>query len=318
MLRQLSLHMRSASFTPKSAAKRSCSILCFLHFSRTMRAILTLAAAAAVLCLPLLAKDEREPRAGARFASILEKGRIRVGIQNEYRPFRIENPKPGYPGIDVELAEALGKALGVQVDFVFLSLDDLLRETGKGTVDIGVGGVTATLERARIVHFSDPYMTTTPAALLSRDALPPESESVNYTRRPFKSLADLKYTGRLTIGVRAGTSNAVLLASDEEFKKHNVRIFPDRTEALQALEKREIEALVADDIYIRALLLKRPELATRFLPLTDVYVEDHISVMLPRGDAEFWNYLNFFIKDMKRTGRIQAITRKYMESSNWF
>lgn len=283
-----------------------------------MRASLTLAAAAVLLCLPLSAKEEVRIQPAGRLASILEKGRIRVGIQNEYRPFRIENPKPGYPGIDVELAEALGRALGVQVDFVYLSLDDLLRETGQGTVDIGLGGVTATLERARIVHFSDPYMTTTPAALLSRDALPPESESVNYTRRPFKSLADLKYTGRLTIGVRAGTSNAALLASDDEFKKHNVRIFNDRTEALHALEKREIEALVADDIYIRALLLKRPELSSRFLALTDVYVEDHISMMLPRGDAEFWNYINFFVKDMKRTGRVQSITRKYMESSNWF
>jgi len=285
-----------------------------------MRAFFTLTAVIFLLCLPALAKEEKKPviEVAGRLAAIFAKGKIRIALQDEYRPFRIENPKPGYPGIDVELAETLAKALGVQVEYVYLPLDDLLRETGKGTVDIGFGGISATLERARNVHFSDPYMTTTPAALLSRDALPPESESVNYTRRPFKSLADLKYAGRLTIGVRANTSNAALLASDEEFKKHTIKIFTDRTTAIAALEKREIDALVADDVYIRALMMKRPELSARFLALADVYVEDHICAVLPRGDAEFWNYVNFFIKDIKRTGRMQAITRKYLESSNWF
>lgn len=285
-----------------------------------MRAFFPLTAVIFLLCLPAAAKEEKKTaiEAPGRLASIFAKGKIRIAIQDEYRPFRIENPKPGYPGIDIELAETLAKALGVQAEYVYLPLDDLLRETGKGTVDIGFGGVSATLERARSVHFSDPYMTTTPAALLSRDALPPESESVNYTRRPFKSLADLKYAGRLTIGVRANTSNAALLASDEEFKKHTIKIFSDRTTAIAALEKREIDALVADDVYIRALMMKRPELSARFLALTDVYVEDHICAVLPRGDAEFWNYVNFFIKDIKRTGRMQAITRKYLESSNWF
>lgn len=290
-----------------------------VHFSRTMRAFSMLTAVIFLLCLPAQAKEEKKPapEAMGRLSAIVARGKIRIALQDEYRPFRIENPKPGYPGIDVELAETLAKALGVQVEYVFLPLDDLLREAGKGTVDIGLGGVSATLERARSVNFSDPYMTTTPGALLSKDALPPESESVNYTRRPFKSLADLKYTGRLAIGVRSGTSNAALLASDEEFKKHTIKIFPDRTTAMSALEKREIDALVADDVYIRALMLKRPELAARFLALTDVYVEDHICAVLPRGDAEFWNYVNFFIKDMKRTGRMQAITRRYLESSNW-
>lgn len=287
-----------------------------------MRARKFWTALALALCLPLFARPETKDRPveslSGRLDKIQERGRIRAGIQKDYRPFSINNPREGYPGIDVEMIEALAQALSVQVEYVYLPLDELIRETGKGTVDVGLGGVSATLERARVVHFSDPYMTTTPAALLSRDALPPESESVNYTRKPFKSLADLKYAGRLAIGVRAGTSNAALLASDPEFKKHTIKIFADRTEALAALEKREIDALVADDVYIRALLLKRPELLTRFLSLTDTYVEDHISILVPRGDAEFWNYINFFVKDMKRTGRVQAIVRKYMESSNWF
>ena len=268
------------------------------------------------LCGPLLA----EPTVvrGSRLLDIKKSGKIKIGIQNEYRPFRIENPKPGYPGIDVELANALGEALEVEVEISYLPLDQLLIETNAGKLDVGLGGISSTLERARKVNFSDPYMKTTPAGLLARDSLPPESESVNYARRQFKSLSDLKYLGPITIGVRAGTANETLLRTDPDFQKHKIKVFQDRTIALAALESREIDLLVADDVYLRALLLKRPELMNRFLPLLDKYLEDHISMAIPSGDPELWNYLNFFIKEMIRTGRMQTIINKYFQSGAWF
>jgi polar amino acid transport system substrate-binding protein len=71
-------------------------------------------------------------------------------------------------------------------------------------------------------------------------------------------------------------------------------------------------------VYLRALLLKRPELMNRFLPLLDKYLEDHISMAIPPGDPELWNYLNFFIKEMIRTGRMQTIINKYFQSGAWF
>ncbi len=259
----------------------------------------------------------QEPSPGL-LTQIKERGYIQIGVQEEYRPFRIERAKPGYPGIDMELGQALADAIGVEAHFMPMPLDRLLEEAGSGKIDVALGGISSSLERARTVNFTEPYMTTTSAALLSRDALPPESESVNYSRRQVKSLADLKYLGSLTIGVRAGTTNAALVSSDPEFKKHKVKTYRDRTVALSALESREIDILVADDVYLRALLLRRPELMTRFLPLLDTYVEDHISMALPRGQAEWWNYLNFFVKEMKRTGRMQTIAKKYLESGAWF
>jgi ABC-type amino acid transport substrate-binding protein len=39
---------------------------------------------------------------------------------------------------------------------------------------------------------------------------------------------------------------------------------------------------------------------------------------IPPGDPELWNYLNFFIKEMIRTGRMQTIINKYFQSGAWF
>ncbi len=246
------------------------------------------------------------------------RGILRIVLQDDYSPFVISNPLPGYPGIDREVSDLLGDAIGVKVEVTLKPLTEIFTAVARGEADVGLGGLSSNLERARLVHFSDPYMVTTPAALLTREALPPEPESVNYPKRQYKGLADLKYLGALTLGVRRGTTNSALLGEDPEFKKHKIKTFEGRGEALAALEKREVDAVVADDIYIKALLLKRPELLNKFLPLTDTYLEDHVSIAIRPGDAELIHFINFFVKESRRTGRMQKITRRYFESGGWF
>lgn len=249
---------------------------------------------------------------------IRARGVVRIVVQDDYAPFVIPNPLEGYPGIDREVSELLGEAMGVKVEITAKPLAEIFTTVGKGDADLGLGGLSSNLERARLVHFSDPYMVTTPAALLTREALPPEPESVNYPKRQYKGLSDLKYIGALTLGVRRGTTNFALLNEDPEFKKHKIKPFEGRGESLAALEKREVDAIIADDIYIKALLLKRPELLNKFLPLTETYLEDHISIAIRPGDAELIHYINFFVKESRRTGRMQKITKRYFESGGWF
>ncbi|MBI3395180.1 MAG: amino acid ABC transporter substrate-binding protein [Spirochaetia bacterium] len=278
-----------------------------------------------VLALSLEAQQKPvrpEKNGPAKHASIMDqirsRGTLRIAMQEDYTPFVMENPVEGYPGIDVEVGMILASALGVKLERVTIPLTDIFQAVNAGTVDMGMGGISASLDRARLVNFSDPYMVTSPAALVFREALPPDPEGVNYPRRQYKSLADLKYIGALNIGVRVGTANAALLVQDPEFKKHTIRQFSGRGQVLQALEKHQVDALVADDIYVRVVLLKRPELLNKFVPLTDTYQEEHISIAMRPGDAELWLYLNFFVKELRRTGRLQKISKKYFESTAWF
>lgn len=284
-----------------------------------MKRLLLICALLFPLFLPAQKKPDKAIEPPRRLLEeIRARGVIRIVLQDDYAPFVIPNPVPGFPGIDHEVSELLGEAMGLKVEIVVKPLAEIFPLVARGEVDIGLGGLSANLERARLVHFSDPYMVTTPAALLSRDALPPEPESVNYPKRQYKSLADLKYIGALTLGVRKGTTNSALLFEDNEFKKHKVKTYEGRGESLAALEKREVDAVVADDIYIKALLLKRPELLNKFLPLTETYLEDHISIAIRPGDAELIHYINFFVKESRRTGRMQKITKRYFESGGWF
>lgn len=255
-------------------------------------------------------------RSGGKIGTIVSRGTLVVGLQKDYRPFHIEGGQK-YPGFDVELAEKLGKALGVKVQYQFFSVNGLLQAVATGKVDVALGGISASLDRARFVNFSDPYLIATPAALVTRDVLPPESDSVDYPREKIEGLADLRKLGSLRLGVKEGTTNEKLLQDDEMLSRHRVTPFKDQKQLVEALQNGQVDGIVADDLFIKALLQATPTLIGRYLPLLKSYREDHISVAMAPGDIEFVYYINFFLSEMRRTMQLKQWISIYFESSDW-
>jgi cyclohexadienyl dehydratase len=95
----------------------------------------------------------------SRLDQIIARGALRVGTTGDYRPFTALDKRTGaYSGLDIDLAESLGAALGVKVEFVATSWPNLARDFDDGAFDIAMGGVSVTLERAKKGYFSIPYM----------------------------------------------------------------------------------------------------------------------------------------------------------------
>ena len=260
--------------------------------------------------------QESASRAG-RLARILSSGEIRVGLQKNFQPFHIDGARKDHPGLDVEIARTLGKALGVRVRFEFLPLQGLLTGVALGSIDVALGGMSSNLERARSVRFARPYMITSAGGLLDRRSLPAESESIDFPRRNFDGLSDLRYLGKLKIGVRTGTSNRLMLKLDPFFKKHDIVEAKTRESLLALLKNGSIDLLVADRPYLKALLMREPGLKSRFIFLHDTYREEHLSPAVPPGDAEFLLYIDFFIKELERSGDLDRLRGKYFEDDDW-
>lgn len=248
---------------------------------------------------------------------ILKRGVLIVGMQRDYQPFHIEKGVKGYPGIDVEIARLLGRTLGVKVEFRFLPLSELLKQVSEGKLDLSLGGISGSLDRFRAVDFSTPYLIVTPAALLNRNSLPPQSEAIDFTQRVFETLGDLKHFGKLVIGVKKATTNEKILRSNEDFRLHQIVTFADRDQLLEALLEGKIDVLVGDDIYINSLLHKHKHLINRFIALTKPYRKEQICIVLPRGDAEYSRFIDFFVKEIKRSGRMEQIENRYLKGDHW-
>lgn len=82
---------------------------------------------------------------------------IRVGMDLKYPPFEtVIDGKPA--GISVDIAEALGEYLGKKVKVVNTEYSSLIPALQSGEIDMILGSMSKTEERAQVVDFSKPYI----------------------------------------------------------------------------------------------------------------------------------------------------------------
>nr|WP_244242618.1 transporter substrate-binding domain-containing protein [Leptospira bouyouniensis] len=241
---------------------------------------------------------------------------LTVSVNEFYDPFYIENPNEDFPGLDVELAQEYAKFLDVDLKIIPLrTFDQHARMLEKGDTQIAMAGISSSINRFRDVYFTDPYLISTPAALVNRTALPPEPEGQIVTVQLFRNLNDLTNITGISYSVLANSSNHQFLR--DAFPKAQVFSYFTNEAALSELKKNNVNAFVADSYYIQALLQKDSSLRANYLPILGVVQEDHISMAIAKRDIEFLYHLNFFIKELKRIGKIQQLVNKYFKSNKW-
>lgn len=246
---------------------------------------------------------------------ILKKNEIIVSVGADYEPYYIANSKPGFPGFEVELAQAFADYLGVQLKVVpLLTFSDHAKAIKSGKVDIAFGN-SSNLNRGKILGFSDPYYSTSPGALVSKSILPAESEGNLVTNRNFRNLYDLKPLTGVVMGVKDNTSNLDFIK--ENFPRVVVKTFSTDEETLKALEKNIINCYIADNLYLEGLIQRNPSLKVRMQPVINSVIEKQLSITAPKYDFELLSEANFFIREMKRTGEINRLKEKYFNNNAW-
>ena len=92
---------------------------------------------------------------------VLSTGVLRVGVTADYPPFSMDcGPAvSGVAGSDIDEAAALASTLNATPKLVLTTWSELVADQASGRFDVGVGGISATLERRRSVGFSAPILT---------------------------------------------------------------------------------------------------------------------------------------------------------------
>jgi cyclohexadienyl dehydratase len=116
-----------------------------------------LAALAVALLMNLSAHAQQA--VPSRLDEIIKRGTLRVGMTGDYKPFTyLDKATQQFSGFDVDMAEALGKALGVKVEFVPTAWPKLMKDFEADQFDIAMGGVSVTLDRQKKGYFTMPIM----------------------------------------------------------------------------------------------------------------------------------------------------------------
>jgi polar amino acid transport system substrate-binding protein len=247
---------------------------------------------------------------------ILKKGHLTVSVGANYEPYFIDNPKPDYPGFEVELAERYAEYLGVKLEKIvplrnFSEHADALK---KNKIDVAIGN-SSSLPRLKFVYFSDPYISVTIGALVSKQIVPQESEGDIIINKTFRSVLDLKNITRISFGVKNRTSNYDYIKAI--FAQHPINLYENDEIALDALKANKFNCYIADSLYIEGLVQKDKSLLSRYFPLTGQNVDKQLSFAFKKYDDAMVINANLFIREMKRTGEINRLKEKYFNSNKW-
>ena len=164
---------------------------------------------------------------------IISRGTLRVGMTGDYLPFTyLDKETRKFRGFDVDMAEALGKALGVKVEFVPTAWPQLMKDFEAQKFDVAMGGVSVTLDRQKKGLFSTPIM---------REGKTPIARCTD--REKFSTLSEIDKPGTRVIVNPGGTNDRFARAN---LKKAEIKVFPDNTGIFDEIAKGDADVMMTD------------------------------------------------------------------------
>ena len=200
---------------------------------------------AALALAAALAAQAQSP--GGTLAKIRDAGEIRLGHREVSVPFSYldDQQKPVGFAMDlcakvVDAVKAELKLPAVQVKLQPVQLSNQIPLIQNGTIDIVCGPATNTLERQKVVAFSNTYFVSSIRAVVRKDS----------AVKTFEDLA-----GKPVAFTAASTSIALLTAREQDKKfQVNKVLSPDHAASFLTLTTGRTEAFVMDDILLASLV----------------------------------------------------------------
>lgn len=230
--------------------------------------------------------------------NILKNGVVKVGFCVDVPPikFRDQNNEPA--GICVDFAEALARDLGVNLEYVFSDWAGLIPTLLSGRSDVIITDMSTTLERAKKVNFTQPWMVTGTYIVVRNDS-------------DWASWKDMNKKG-VEIGCILGT------IGEQNIKN----IIPEATpvtynsnvEQKLALEQGRIDGL-ANDLLLASREVAKSDGNLRLLP--DPLDADPLGFTLRSDDYHFLIWMNLWIDRLKASGEYDKLMDYWINTDEW-
>lgn len=247
--------------------------------------------AAAILAAGLLTGAAlAAPARADQMQDILDAGTIRVGIALTGEPIGFRDDQGNPVGYDVDIATRLAEALGVELEIIEVTGANRIPMLESEQIDVIIANITATLERAKSIDFTIPYLRTGIKLLVRDDG----------GIAGFDDLAGRK----LIVG--RGTTGEIL-AQQRAPEAELVYVDTFAPEGILLLRQGRADAAIEDSSLVDYAAKQYEELDS----LSEVYTSDPISFGVRKGDPEFLRWLDMFISNYISSGAYVANYQKW-------
>ncbi len=232
----------------------------------------------------------------SRLDKVIASKTLTVGIILSLPPFGMKSDSGEPEGFDVDVAKLAADRLGASLNIVDTTAADRIPNLRTGKVDMIVGQFTRNSERAKVVSFSDPYITAVVMAI----AVPKDSTAAAAKDLDGKRVAVIKGT----------TQDAAFSAA---VPGADIQRFDSSAAALLALKQGQVDAMIEDGNFLNY----QAKLDGNIKVLVDPAFKDLIdynSIGVPRGDQEWLNWVNMFVFELNTSGKGRELYRKWFDT----
>lgn len=221
---------------------------------------------------------------------IKQAGVVKIAVFDSNPPFGYVDPQSKkLVGYDVDIAEAIGKALGVKVELRATNPANRIPLLSSKKVDLIAANFTITDERAKQVDFSVPYFATGQKFIAHKGVL--------------KTPEDIR---TLRIGADKGTVQEITLR--EHYPTAKVISYDDTPLAFAALRNGNVQAITQDDAKLVGLLANVPDAQKADFEISPFSItKEYQGVGIPKGEERLTATINDTLLKLEQDGEALKI-----------
>jgi polar amino acid transport system substrate-binding protein len=244
--------------------------------------------------------DDIELAKKSTLEEIVKRGELRVGFEAGYMPFEMTDKKGQFVGFDIDMVKEMAKAMKVKLTLVNTAWDGIIPALLTKKFDILVSGMTITQERNLKINFADPYIIVGQTILLN-----PKHEG---KVKSYKDLNDPKFI----VTSKLGTTGEQ--AIKRMIPKAQYKSFEAEAEAALEVVSGRADATVYDLPFCATFFAQQ---GGKLVFLDQPFTFEPLAWAVRKGDPDFLNWLNNFLRQVKNDGRYDRIYNKWIKSTKW-
>ncbi len=224
----------------------------------------------------------------------VQEGKLTLSTNAEFPPYEMLDDSGKPIGIDMEVAEAIAKELGLELVINDMGFDNALLAAQNGQSDIAMAGITVNEDRLAVMDFTDSYATGVQVVIVK------EGSEVN-----------MDNLGDYQIGTQLGTTGYIYASDTPEnggYGEDHVIGYESGAVAVQALVNGQVDAVIIDNLPAAEYVKANPGLTT----LEGTWVEEDYAIGVQKGNTELLNAVNGALNELKADGTFQGIVDRYI------
>ena len=217
-------------------------------------------------------------------------GKLTMSTNAAFPPYEMTTDSGDLEGIDIEVAGAIAKKLGLELQVDDMDFDAALLAAQQGKSDIVMAGVSVTEERQKVMEFSDSYATGVQVIIVKEDS-------------EIASVEDLD--GKM-IGTQRGTTGNIYCTDD--YGEDHITTYDNGLTAVQALMNGQVDCVVIDQEPAKAFVAANQGLKI----LETEYVSEDYAIGMAKGNTALQSAVNKALAELQEDGTVQSIVDKYI------